>query len=221
MIRKYSLMLLSLACSCVCRGFVPSSHLTPRIQQNSASGFFSTYRYASSSSSGDYDNALLNNLKRTCIKQFLTQRSLQSFMYLLNDLRDPHTSDWIERFLDAPNLLDFHGTGAFNMTRFENWDSHFLELMNMPDERLIIQARRSQTQGRRLFNSGSKNNPYLQEQEHYIEVPIDIHPSSFVPRVMSVREQIAREFVIDLDLIRIFNDQSKFYSCIVPLLRTT
>jgi len=107
------------------------------------------------------------------------------------------------------------------MTRFENWDSHFLELMNMPDERLIIQARRSQTQGRRLFNSGSKNNPYLQEQEHYIEVPIDIHPSSFVPRVMSVREQIAREFVIDLDLIRIFNDQSKFYSCIVPLLRTT
>lgn len=207
---KYTLPLLIVLMSLagVCRGFLPPSHLiTPlRIRQIGASGSFSTH-HASGSSSEDYENALLNNLKRTCIKQFLTQRSLQSFMYLLNDLRDPHTSDWIERFLDAPSLLNFHGTGAFNMTRFENWDSYFLELMKMPDERLIIQARRSQTQGRRLFNSGSKNNPYLQEQEHHIEIPIDIHPSSFVPRVMSVREQIAREFVIDLDLIHIFNDQ--------------
>lgn len=164
--------------------------------------------YASSKSNNEnYDeHALLNNLKRTCIKQFLTQRSFQSFMFLLTDLRDPHTSDWIERFLDTPSLLDYHGTGAFNMTKFENWDTYFIEMIQMPMERIIVQARRSQTRGRRLFNSGSRNNPYLQ-QDHLVEIPIDINPSSLASRIMAVREQISREFCIDLDLIRIANDQ--------------
>jgi len=202
---------LLLSFAAVCRGFLPSS---TQSFLKSGSSFLST-RHSARTSNEDYENALLNNLKRTCIKQFLSQRSLQSFCYLLADLRDPHTSDWIERFLEAPNLLDFHGTGAFNMTKFENWDTYFVELMKNPKERLIIQARKSQTSGRRLFNSGSKNNPYLQQQEHHIEIPIDIDPASFVPRVLSVREQIAREFVIDLDLIRMANDQSKFCSLVV------
>lgn len=101
------------------------------------------------------------------------------------------------------------------MTKFENWDSYFIEMIQMPMERIIVQARRSQTKGRRLFNSGSKNNPYLQ-QDHLVEVPIDINPSSLASRIMAVREQISREFCIDLDLIRIANDQSKLvdvFSC--------
>lgn len=92
------------------------------------------------------------------------------------------------------------------MTKFENWDSYFLEMVQMPKETIVVQARRSQMQGRRLFNSGSKNNPYL-KQEHLVEIPIDIHPPSLVPRIVAVREQISREFCIDLDLIRIANDE--------------
>lgn len=130
-------------------------------------------------------------------------------MFLLIDLRDPHTSDWLERFLHAPSLTDFHGTGALNMTKFEKWDSYFYELMKQPKETIIIQARRSQMTGRRLFNSGSKNNPYLKSQEHLVEIPIDIHPSSLVPRIISVREMIGRELFQDLDLVRIHNDKSK------------
>lgn len=47
------------------------------------------------------------------------------------------------------------------------------------------------------------------KQFKFVEFQIDIDPSSLVPRIMSVREQIAREFVIDTDLIRIVNDQSE------------
>lgn len=42
-----------------------------------------------------------------------------------------------------------------------------------------------------------------------IEIPIDIDPQSLVYRIMSVREQIAREFLTDLDVVRIANDQSE------------
>lgn len=81
----------------------------PRINQMKAVG--------DNYSDDDMEKAILNNLQRTCIKQFLSQRAFQSFMFLLADLRDVHTSDWLGSFLDIPNLLQFHGTGAFNMTR--------------------------------------------------------------------------------------------------------
>ncbi|GFH55258.1 hypothetical protein CTEN210_11734 [Chaetoceros tenuissimus] len=157
-------------------------------------------------SDDDTEKAILHNLQRTCIKQFLSQRAFQSFMFLLADLRDVHTSDWLERFLDTPSLLQFHGTGAFNMTRFETWDSYFLELQKHPKEKIIVQARRSQAHGRRLFNSGSKNNPYLQN-DFLTEIEIDIDPPSLVPRIIAVREQIAKELSVDADLIRIHSDQ--------------
>ena len=104
----------------------------------------------------DYEYSILNNQKRTCIQHFLSQRSFQSFMYLITEMRDPHTSDWIERFLQAPSLLAYHGTGALNTTIFDEWDSYFLEMAKQPNEKIIIQSRR---------NSGSKNNnPYLQSE---------------------------------------------------------
>jgi hypothetical protein len=42
-----------------------------------------------------------------------------------------------------------------------------------------------------------------------IEVPIDIDPQSLVYRIMSVREQISKEFLNDLDVVRLANDQSR------------
>lgn len=100
-----------------------------------------TFSFRDENEEVDRDYAMLQNTKRTCIQQFLTQRALQSFMFLLNDLRDPHTSDWIERFLGANRLIEYHGTGAFNQTKFETWDQYFLDMMKLPKERMIIQAR--------------------------------------------------------------------------------
>lgn len=150
----------------------------------------------------DRDYAMLQNTKRTCILQFLTQRSLQSFMFLLNDLRDPHTSDWIERFLGANRLIEYHGTGAFNQTKFETWDQYFLDMMKLPKERIIVQAR-----GRYSgHGGGSKNNPFI-KRDNMVEVAIDIDPQSLVYRMMSVREQISKEFLKDLDVVQLANNQ--------------
>ena len=33
---------------------------------------------------------------RTCFRNFLTQRSVQSFMFLLISCRDPHTANWLK-----------------------------------------------------------------------------------------------------------------------------
>ena len=142
-----------------CKAFIPTRTTSHTTTSGGPIKKTALTRYAFSSGPNDYAaNSLLNNVKRTCIQQFLSQRSLQSFMFLLTEVRDPHTSDWIERFLDAPSLLEYHGTGAFNMTRFDHWDTYFLEMMKLPNEIIIIEARKRGSVG-----GGSKNNPFLKQ----------------------------------------------------------
>ena len=50
------------------------------------------------SSSDDYEKPLARNKARTDVRNFLTQRSLQSFIFLLLETRDPHTVTWMEEF---------------------------------------------------------------------------------------------------------------------------
>lgn len=57
---------------------------------------------------------------------FSIQRALQSFMLYSQQSRDPHTVRWMEEYGDMVDMLQFHGTGAFNMTRWEKWDSFLL-----------------------------------------------------------------------------------------------
>ena len=116
-------------------------------------------RASSSEDSSNQHNAYLHNSKRTCFHHFLTQRSIQSFMLLLTEVRDPHTSDWIERLLESKNLLEYHGTGAFNLTRFPEWDTFFWEMMDEPPTSVIVEARR-----RGPIFGGSRNNPYLKKE---------------------------------------------------------
>ena len=186
----------------------------------------------SSSDDNSQYNAYLHNTKRTCFHHFLTQRSIQSFMFLLTQVRDPHTSDWIERFLESTNLLEYHGTGAFNQTRFPEWDTFFWELLEEPKTSVIVEARR-----RAPIFGGSRNNPYLKKEvrekarnnlyycwdvahivpvdllkDQFVEYEIKIDPLSLVPRILSVREQIAQEITLDLKIASAYNDKSKLRS---------
>merc|ERR1719232_597481 len=133
---------------------------------------------------------------RTCIKNFLTQRSIQSFMFLQEQCRDPHTVDWLEKFMNTSNLLQFHGTGGLNLDRFKRWDAFFLDMMESNTDRVMIKIKR---RGRGV-GGWSKNNPYLQE-ERFVEYTIEIDPPSLASRILAVREQIARECARDLDII--------------------
>ena len=96
---------------------------------------------------------------RTCVLNFLTQRSLQSFMFLLKEMKDPHTNLWIENFLGSKNLLSYHGSGALDLDRFREWDSVFNELIDKPQDLVIVEIQ-ARGQGRGL----SKNNPYRMQE---------------------------------------------------------
>eukprot|EP00957_Ditylum_brightwellii_P071951 5468269-Ditylum_brightwellii.AAC.1 len=66
--------------------------------------------------------------------------------------------------------------------------------MSLPEEKIIIQTR-----GHRSFGGGSRNNPYV--QQNFVEYEIDIDPTSLATRIISVREQLAKEWLQDLDLV--------------------
>jgi hypothetical protein len=108
-----------------------------------------------SATSDKNDNAGNNRKARTCIRNFLTQRSIQSFMWLLETMRDPHTNVWMENFLNSKNLLQYHGSAALDLERFSEWDSVFQELIPKPADIVIIEIK-TNGQGKGL----SKNNPY-------------------------------------------------------------
>lgn len=106
----------------------------------------------------DYENALARNKARTDVKNFLTQRALQSFLYLLIETRDPHTVTYFEDYFGWRNLENFHGTGALNMTLYPTWDTVLLELMQQPPAVVVVRAKRRG----RGHGGWSKNNPYLE-----------------------------------------------------------
>jgi hypothetical protein len=99
-----------------------------------------------------------HNIIRTDFRNFLTQRAIQSFLKLCIECRDPHTVKWLEEFGEWGNLENFHGTGALNITRFPYWSSAFMDLMKVPNDVVIVSAKR---RGRGV-GGWSKNNPYLE-----------------------------------------------------------
>jgi hypothetical protein len=142
-----------------------------------------------------------NNDARTDVRNLLTQCAVQSFMYLSETLRDPHSGKWIEEFLDTKNQLNYHGTGASYMERFGgSWEGPLLAMMEQPKDVVVVSAKRS-GKGHRGW---SKNNPYLEDR--YVEFDIDIDPVSLATRILSVREQIAKEWETDLDVLREANE---------------
>lgn len=97
---------------------------------------------------------------RTCPKNFLTQRSIQSFVFLLKQIRDPHTVSWIEEFLGCSGmLLTYHGLGALNLKRFSCWDSVLNEIMDAPHDVVVVemQKRKSRKTMNSFANSLSNN----------------------------------------------------------------
>jgi len=147
-----------------------------------------------------YQRAMQNNVRRTDFRNFLTQRSLQSFIYLLNSCRDPHTVRWLEEFGDWKNIEHFHGTGALNLTRFPTWDVMLLDMMKMPEDVVVVKTSKRGPG----FGGRRTKNPFLEEE--FVEFRIDVDPPSLVNRIISVREQLSAEWDEDLDTLRAAND---------------
>ena len=99
------------------------------------------------------------------------------------------------------NLEKYHGTGAFNLTMYPLWDSILLDMLQQPADVVVVSARRRG----RGHGGWSKDNPHLQDR--FVEFEIDIEPPSLVTRIVSVRQQIAQEWVTDLATMSLFNGQ--------------
>mmetsp|Transcript_1800 Transcript_1800/g.4002 ORF Transcript_1800/g.4002 Transcript_1800/m.4002 type:complete len:437 (-) Transcript_1800:2866-4176(-) len=146
----------------------------------------------------------LNNA-RLCPKNLLTQRAIQSFIFLCEECRDPHSGVFIEEFLGVKNLGNYHGSAAFNLTKYPMWDSVLYDLMRQPNTKIIVSAKRRG----RGHGGWSKNNPYLQER--WVEFPIDIRPASLVQRLLPVRAQLASEFQRDLEIVTQIGDEELIF----------
>ena len=102
--------------------------------------------------------AMQHNVMRTDLRNFLTQRSVQSFLHLCLQCRDPHTVKWLEDFGEWRNLESFHGTGGLNITKFPKWSSVLFDLMQQAEDVVVVSVRR-----RGKGHGGwSPNNPYLE-----------------------------------------------------------
>ncbi len=80
-------------------------------------------------------------------------------------------------------LLNYHGLAALNTTIFPAWDSFFTSLLEQPDAVLKIST------------------PKDVGQRAYSKFDIEIEPARLCTRILSVREQIAREMSGDLKAI--------------------
>ena len=133
---------------------------------------------------------------RVDIRNLLTQRAIQSFIFLCESVRDPHSAKWIEDFLETPNQLQYHGTGAGYIEKFGGtWDAPLLAMMEREKDVIVVSVKRSG----KGHKGWSKNNPYLEDR--YVQFHIDIDPVSLTSRILDVREQIAKEWEIDLGIL--------------------
>jgi len=180
-----------------CVAFVPltSTHDIMRPYHLSQKQPVSLIRLAYMDKDGEASDSISKALAaRTSIQQFLTQRSVQTFMFLVRECHDPHTARWIEDFIEAKNLLSYHGTGAFSHERFPGWDSCLTEMMAQPADVVVLHIERN-------FSGLSANNPFREKENVQRTIEIDIDPPSLAGRVLSVRESLSREWSQDLELV--------------------
>jgi len=140
---------------------------------------------------------------RTDVRNLLTQRAIQSFLRLSEECRDPHSAKWIKDFLNIQgNLVDYHGTGSKFIEDYQGvWDAPLIDMIRQPKDVIVVSAKRRG----RGHGGWSKNNPYLEER--WVEMNINIDPANLAHRILAVREQIANEWLTDLNVLIQANDE--------------
>jgi len=79
----------------------------------------------------------------------------------------------------SSRLLTYHGIAGLNSTLFPTWDTYFKKLLEEPSTSFVVES----------------NNRLVRE------FTVDIEPGRLCSRILSVREQIAGEWVRDLDVV--------------------
>jgi len=145
---------------------------------------------------------------------FLAQRSIQSFLFLLQQIRDPHTINWIDDFLKpaltipqntpmfddsqlSPDAKDNAWSRSYDYDRkssallyYHGLNVFDTEIFDSWDTIFLELLKMPYT--RLLIETTSAVTPSFE---------IDIDPSRLCSRILSVRSQIANEWAYDLNVI--------------------
>lgn len=109
-----------------------------------------------------------------------------SLSSVYGDERETNSNDHIDNGFINSKLLSFHGLNVVNTTMFPTWQSYFEALLKQPIQTFVIESWAA----------------YVPEYE------LDINPPSLCTRMISVREQIAKEFVNDLGVIAVMGNRT-------------
>ena len=146
---------------------------------------------------------------------FLTQRSLQSFLFLLQSLRDAHSARWLDDFAQ-PSIPDDHDDDSLRSS------VHSASTGTSPHSTAPPQRSVADCKLLRYHGLGALNSTVFPVWESFFgqlldQIPItytivsdvpyvpdydlEIVPASLCARLLSVREHLAREFAHDLRVI--------------------
>jgi len=221
----FGLLLLGVTTQLICiDGFIPpSASLVPKQNRQLYSSIYPSGGGGNTDNNGD-GNSKDEEFVTSChtFEMFLTQCTIQSFMFLLAQTRDPHTIRWLDAFTQ-PNLIesiqeqmediDFAAAATFSTTDATT------SPRPSPSSRLL-RYHGLGAMDTELFPSWDIYFAKLLEQPEAIivveprpgqEIEIDINPASLCARMISVREQISRELANDLEIISQMGGQI-FYS---------
>lgn len=97
--------------------------------------------------------------------------------------------------MEFPSIDNFHGTGAFNQTKFPEWDSIFLDCVDRPEEVTVIQVRQ-----RRRQQQLSGYNAYFESLKQPQQTPKDTskeNPDGNGPYSKATRKSFSAKSYLD------------------------
>mmetsp|Transcript_7582 Transcript_7582/g.10985 ORF Transcript_7582/g.10985 Transcript_7582/m.10985 type:complete len:481 (+) Transcript_7582:58-1500(+) len=151
-------------------------------------------------------------------RALLNQCTIQSFMFLLHQLRDPQTLLWLDEFT-SPNLID---RGSDDAAGIENYSTGTFVEAKSSIEKKSTTKNSNEVKLLKYHGLGAMNTTLfptwdsyflslLKERsvtfvvesdvKHIKDYDLDINPASLCSRILSVRSQIMGEWYRDLNVI--------------------
>jgi len=137
-----------------------------------------------------------DTLKRL-IKNFVTQRALQTLVFYYETLAQGTLAEYLERFNGHDGISRYHGFHGLK----SNWDEYVRLLLNDEPFDVVVKkpARRQ----------GTKGNPYIKQK--YFSYTEHIQPSKIARKLLEVRASVAAELSSDLTLVARENDELELH----------
>lgn len=126
-------------------------------------------------------------VEKELIKNFLTQRAVQTHLTTLNRVGDVINFEYLERFGEHEGLSQVHGYGALKMS----WREYLSELQIQPE--VVVEKKK------KTYRGGSANNPYL--QDNYVTYEERVEPRDLAMTLLDWRADLSKEWLADLELI--------------------